>query len=72
MCLFKQCICSTSSYVTRGVIQCSVLDPLLFTMYVNDLPAQCPNCEIMLFADDVKAYKRIRSPFDRSFAGFFK
>ena len=35
-------------------------------MYINDLPAYCPDCEIMLFADDVKAYKRIRSPSDRT------
>ena len=35
-------------------------------MYINDLPAQCPDCEIMLFADDVKAYKRICSPSDRT------
>ena len=35
-------------------------------MYINDLPAQCIDCEIMLFADDVKAYKRIRSPSDRT------
>ena len=35
-------------------------------MNINDLPAQCPYCEIMLFADDVKAYKRIRSPSNRT------
>ena len=65
----RQCVClnsacSTSSYVTSGVIQESVLGPLLFTMYINDLPAQCPDCEIKLFADDVKAYKRIHSTSD--------
>ena len=67
----RQCVClngacSTSSYVISGIIQGSVLGPLLFTMYVNDLPAQCPDCEIMLFVDDMKAYKRIRSPSDRT------
>ena len=35
-------------------------------MYINDLPAQCPDCEIMWFADDVKTYKRIRSLSDRT------
>ena len=35
-------------------------------MYINDLPVQCLDCEIMLFADDVKAYKRIGSPSDRT------
>jgi hypothetical protein len=67
----KQCVninnkCSEQSSVASGVIQGSVLGPLLFTLYINDLPTSCPNCTIKLFADDVKAYKRIRSPLDRS------
>ena len=65
-CVCLNSACSTSSYVTGGVIQGSVLGPLLFTMYINDLPAQCPDCEIKLFPDDVKAYKRVRSASDRT------
>ena len=65
----RQCVrlksaCSTSSYFTSGIIQSGVLGSLLFTMYINDLPAQCPYCKIMLFTDDVKAYNCIRSPSD--------
>ncbi len=56
---------STSSSVSSGVIQGSVLGPVLFTLYINDLPVHCPNCTVKLFADDVKAYKCISTPNDR-------
>ena len=40
----------------QGVPQGSVLSPLLFLFYINDLPARIEDAEISLFADDVAVW----------------
>lgn len=49
--------------VTSGVPQGSVLGPLLFLAFVNDLP-EAVRCGIQLFADDAKLYRPVSAPDD--------
>lgn len=58
--------CSTSRSLLSGVPQGSVLGPLLFLIYVNDIPVSIlNNCK--LFADDLKIYLNITSENSSSF-----
>ena len=52
--------------VTSGVPQASVLGPLLFLIYANDLPNAASHSIVPMFADDSKCYRQISHPRDRS------
>lgn len=50
--------------VLSGVPQGSILGPLLFLLYVNDLPSAVSSSSLLMFADDTKCLKPIANPRD--------
>ena len=48
--------------VESGVPQGSILGPLLFIMFMNDLPNSITDSEALLFADDTKCFRHIKTP----------
>lgn len=56
---------STVTKVTSGVPQGSVLGPLLFLVFINDLPVGISS-SIRLFADDCVLYRRVSTTNDQS------
>jgi len=65
----QQCV-SVNGYlssvlpVKSGVLQDSILGPLLFLIYINELSESVKHSTVFKFADDAKCYKSINTQMD--------
>ncbi len=47
---------SAALSLSTGLPQGSNLGPLLFSLYINDLPSVCPDVSVQMYADDTLVY----------------
>uniref|UniRef100_A0A2S2Q917 RNA-directed DNA polymerase from mobile element jockey n=1 Tax=Sipha flava TaxID=143950 RepID=A0A2S2Q917_9HEMI len=50
--------------VPSGVPQGGHLSPLLFSLFINGITKAVPNCRFLMFADDLKLFRKIESEAD--------
>ena len=53
--------------VSSEIPQGSILDPMLFLIYVNNLSDSVLTSHVAMFADDTKIYKQIKSQEDSAY-----